>query len=531
VKRRPEDMARFLDADQLKLYSLIWKRTVACQMASAVLDQVAVAIQSPDGKVGLRATGSVIVFDGFLTLYQEGTDDQDDEDGDAKLLPDVQVGDELSLGPVEAHQHFTQPPPRYSEASLVKKMEELGIGRPSTYASIISVLQDRDYVRLEKRRFMPEDRGRLVTAFLSNFFNRYVQYDFTAELENQLDDVSNGSKNWQEVLQEFWIAFSGAIDETKELRVRDVLDALNAELEEHFFPERENGTAPRSCPTCDTGELSLKLGKFGAFIGCSNYPDCKYTRPLVQNDAGDQAVPDLESGPKELGLDPETSAMVTLRRGPYGLYVQLGEEDPEDKKKKPKRASLTGDMNAAEMTLEAALKLLSLPRNVGLFPETGEMIKAGIGRFGPYVSVGKTFVSIKEDSPYTIGENRAIALIHEKMEKTQMVILGQHPEEKKDVIMQNGRWGPFVKVGKFNVRLPKDMEREDVTLELAIEMLNKKGAGQKKTTKKKATTTKKAPAKKAPAKKAPAKKTTTAKKTPAKRKPAAKKPAASTEET
>lgn len=524
VKRRPEEMARFLDADQLKLYSLIWKRTVACQMASAVLDQVAVDIKSPDRKVGLRATGSVIVFQGFLTLYKEGLDDQEDEDGEGKILPDVQVGDTLQLGPVDAHQHFTQPPPRYSEASLVKRMEELGIGRPSTYASIISVLQDRDYVRLEKRRFIPEDRGRLVTAFLSNFFSRYVQYDFTAELEDQLDDVSNGSKNWQHVLEEFWRAFSGSIDETKELRVRDVLDALNAELEDHFFPERENGTDKRSCPTCDNGELSLKLGKFGAFIGCSNYPDCKYTRPLVQNDQGEQGVPDLDSGPKELGTDPETGDLVTLRRGPYGLYVQLGEEDPEDKKKKPKRASLTSDMNAAELNLQAALKLLSLPRNVGIFPETGEIIKAGIGRFGPYVSVGKTFVSIKDDSPYTIGENRAIDLIHEKMEKTQMVVLGQHPEEKKDIIMQNGRWGPFVKVGKINVRLPKDMDREDMTLELAIEMLNKKGAGAKKTTKKKAAP-KKTAEKKAPAKKAPAKKAAPKRKAPAK------KASAKTEET
>ncbi|NVK17574.1 MAG: type I DNA topoisomerase [Methylocystaceae bacterium] len=504
VTRRPEEMAKYLDGDQLKLYSLIWKRTVACQMASAELDQVAVVIQSEDKKTWLRASGSVVTFDGFLTLYQEGNDDVEDENGD-KILPDVQTGDVLNLGPVKADQHFTQPPPRYSEASLVKKMEELGIGRPSTYASIISVLQDRDYVKLEKKRFIPEDRGRLVTAFLNNFFKRYVEYDFTANLEDQLDEVSNGDQDWQKVLRDFWVAFSGAIDETKELRVRDVLDALNEELADHFFHEHEDGKDPRSCPTCDDGRLSLKLGKFGAFIGCSNYPDCRYTRPLIKTDEGDENLPDLESGPKELGLDPETGEMVTLRRGPYGLYVQIGDIDPEDKKKKPKRASLTSDMNAAEMDLEAALKLLSLPRNVGIFPETGEIIKAGIGRFGPYVSVGKTFVSIKEDSPYTIGENRAIDLIHEKMEKTQMVVLGQHPEEKKDIIMQNGRWGPFVKVGRINARLPKDMDREDMTLEIAIEMLNKKGAGKKK--------------------KAPAKKKTAAKKAPAKKKASAKKKA------
>jgi len=512
VKRRPEEMAKYLDADQLKLYSLIWKRTVACQMESAVLDQVGVVIQSEDKKTWLRASGSVVVFDGFLTLYQEGRDDSgDDEKGD-KILPDVQTGDKLNLGPVNADQHFTQPPPRYSEASLVKKMEELGIGRPSTYASIISVLQDRDYVRLDKKRFIPEDRGRLVTAFLDNFFKRYVEYDFTANLEDQLDEISNGQGDWQKVLRDFWTAFSAAVEDTKELRVRDVLDALDKDLEEHFFRENEEGKDPRVCPTCSEGRLSLKLGKFGAFIGCSNYPDCRYTRPLIQDDDADGALPDLEAGPKELGIDPETDEMVTMRRGPYGIYVQIGDIDPDDKKKKPKRASLTSDMNPAEMDLEKALKLLSLPRNVGIFPDTGEMIKAGIGRFGPYVSVGKTFVSIKEDSPYTIGENRAIDLIHEKMEKTQMVVLGQHPDEKKDIILQNGRWGPFVKVGRINARLPKDMDREDVTLEIAIEMLNKKGAGKKKATKKK-TAAKKTTTKKAPAKKTTAKKATKAKAT------------------
>jgi DNA topoisomerase-1 len=508
IARRPEEMAKYLDADQLKLYSLIWKRTVACQMASAELDQVGVVIQSQDKKTWLRASGSVVTFDGFLTLYQEGRDDADDDEKGDKLLPDVQTGDVLNLGPVTADQHFTQPPPRYSEASLVKKMEELGIGRPSTYANIISVLQDRDYVRLEKKRFIPEDRGRLVTAFLANFFQRYVEYDFTANLEDQLDEISNGDADWQKVLREFWVAFNGAIEDTKELRVRDVLDALDKDLAEHFFHEGEDGKDPRVCPTCGEGRLSLKLGKFGAFIGCSNYPECRYTRPLIQNGDDDQAMPELENGGKELGTDPETGEMVTMRRGPYGIYVQIGDVDPEDKKKKPKRASLTSDMNAAEMTLESALKLLSLPRNVGIFPDTGKIIKAGIGRFGPYVSVDKTFVSLKDDSPYTIGENRAIALIHEKMEKTQMVVLGQHPEEKKDIILQNGRWGPFVKVGRINVRLPKDMDREEVTLEWAIEALNKKGAGKKKkaAAKKKAPTKKKAPAKKAAAKKAPAKK-------------------------
>lgn len=335
VTRRPEEMARYLDADQLKLYSLIWKRTVACQMESAVLDQVGVVIQSADKQTWLRASGSVVVFDGFLTLYQEGSDDNGEDEKSDKILPDVQTGDTLNLGPVNADQHFTQPPPRYSEASLVKKMEELGIGRPSTYASIISVLQDRDYVRLDKKRFIPEDRGRLVTAFLENFFERYVQYDFTANLEDQLDEISNGAEDWQKVLRDFWAAFSAAVEDTKELRVRDVLDALDKDLEEHFFHENEEGKDPRVCPTCGEGRLSLKLGKFGAFIGCSNYPDCRYTRPLIQDDSADGALPDLEAGPKELGLDPETGEMVTMRRGPYGIYVQIGDIDPEDKRKNP----------------------------------------------------------------------------------------------------------------------------------------------------------------------------------------------------
>ncbi|MCW8835189.1 MAG: type I DNA topoisomerase, partial [Rhodospirillales bacterium] len=322
VTRMPRDVAARLSDEQLKLYELIWKRTVACQMESAEFDQVAVDITPPRGTVVLRATGSVLAFDGFLNLYQEGRDESDEDDKENRL-PDLKEGMALSRGEVTPEQHFTQPPPRYSEASLVKKMEELGIGRPSTYSSILSVLQDRNYVKLEKKRFEPEDRGRLVTTFLMNFFNRYVEYNFTADLENQLDDISNGRADWKTVLRDFWSAFSKAVDDTKELRVRDVLDTLDAELGPHFFRETEDGKNPRACPTCADGRLGIKLGKFGAFIGCSNYPECGYTRPLVVAGNGDEG-PAMDDGPRELGVDPASGLQVTLRKGPYGMYVQLG---------------------------------------------------------------------------------------------------------------------------------------------------------------------------------------------------------------
>ncbi|HCS70100.1 MAG TPA: type I DNA topoisomerase, partial [Rhodospirillaceae bacterium] len=524
VSRRPEDVAQYLDDDQRKLYDLIWKRTVASQMENAVLDQVAVDIAAADGSAALRATGSVIAFDGFLKVYQEGKDEDasadSDDDDKLRILPDVKKGQHLARQEVDADQHFTQPPPRYTEASLVKRLEELGIGRPSTYASIISVLQDRNYVKLESRRFMPEDRGRLVTAFLSSFFERYVEYGFTAELEDRLDDISGGRREWKQVLRDFWEAFSKAVDGTKELRVREVLDTLDELLGPHFFPMGEDGRDPRKCPVCADGRMGLKLGKFGAFIGCSNYPECKHTQALAvpNGENGDGAEAAAEIFPRLLGNDPETGLPITVRKGPYGAYVQLG--DAEEGGPKPKRASLPKGVSAATIDLEMALGLLALPREVGLHPETGDMITAGLGRFGPFLKMGGTYVSLKgDDDVLTVGLNRAVVLFADKPRKDPPKELGKHPTDGKPVVQKAGRWGPFVQHGKVMASLPKDMDKDSVTLEKALELIaaksGKAAPAAKKTAAKKAAPKKKAAAKKKTAAKKSAAKKKTAKKTPA----------------
>ncbi|MBK8906399.1 MAG: type I DNA topoisomerase [Rhodospirillales bacterium] len=515
VFRRPADVARFLDADQQKLYALIWRRTLACQMEAAVLDQVGVDVASPDRQVILRATGSVVAFDGFFKVYREGVDDADRKDSAAKgddddrLLPDLKEGEALERLSAEAEQHFTQPPPRFTEASLVKRLEELGIGRPSTYASILSVLQDRNYVRLDQRRFVPEDRGRLVTAFLANFFERYVAYDFTAAMEEKLDDVSGGRIDWKTVLAEFWRDFSAAVDGTKNLKISDVLDALDAVLGPHFFPTPKNGSDPRKCPACNDGRLNLKLGRYGAFIGCGRYPDCRFTRPLVlsgDEEADRQLVGNGQG--RLLGTDPEGGQEVWLRKGPYGYYVQLGgAEEPAatpaaiaqeetasstpattskgkgkgkakaKAKPKPKRASLLKAMDPETVDLETALKLLALPRPIGSHPETGEMINAGVGRFGPYVSMGSNYVSLKDDDVLAIGLNRALTLIAEAIERKGPVIeLGVHPADGKPVTVKRGRFGPYVQHGTLRATLPKSVASEDLTLEQGIELLQAKAA-------------------------------------------------------
>ncbi len=524
VTRRPEDVAQYLDDDQRKLYDLIWKRTVASQMENAVLDQVAVDIAAADGSSALRATGSVIAFDGFLKVYQEGKDEDasadSDDDDKLRILPDVKKGQHLARQEVDADQHFTQPPPRYTEASLVKRLEELGIGRPSTYASIISVLQDRNYVKLESRRFMPEDRGRLVTAFLSSFFERYVEYGFTAELEERLDDISGGRREWKQVLRDFWEAFSKAVDGTKELRVREVLDTLDELLGPHFFPMGEDGRDPRKCPVCADGRMGLKLGKFGAFIGCSNYPECKHTQALAvpNGENGDGAEAAAEIFPRLLGNNPETGLPITVRKGPYGAYVQLG--DAEEGGPKPKRASLPKGVSAATIDLEMALGLLALPREVGLHPETGDMITAGLGRFGPFLKMGGTYVSLKgDDDVLTVGLNRAVVLFADKPRKDPPKELGKHPTDGKPVVQKAGRWGPFVQHGKVMASLPKDMDKDSVTLEKALELIaaksGKAAPAAKKTAAKKAAPKKKAAAKKKPAAKKSAAKKKAAKKTSA----------------
>ncbi len=500
VLRRPEDIAHYLDKDQNQLYQLIWNRTIASQMESVVLDQVSADIISENMEITFRATGSTLLFDGFYKLYKEDKDDKNKEDGETeKILPNLEQDQSLQRNSITPEQHFTQPPPRFSEASLVKKLEELGIGRPSTYASIISVLQDRSYVTLEKRRFEPVDRGRLVTAFLDSYFHRYVEYEFTADLEQQLDDISGGRIEWKKVLQDFWESFSSAIGETKDLRVSEVLDKLDELLGPHFFRLGEDGSDPRKCPTCNDGRLNLKLGKFGAFIGCNNYPDCKFTRPLeVTNGIGDEDEALTSNGPKDLGPDPTTGELITLKKGPYGYYVQRGVEVLEGKKKiKPKRASIPKTMNPTNIDLGAALGLLGLPRNVGIDVETGDMITAGLGRFGPFIKVGGTYLSLKaDDDVLSIGLNRAQHLLADVPRKAPPRDLGKHPDDKKPVVQKVGRWGAYVQHGKQMATLPKDTDPSTITLELAIQILadkanksnqrsNKKTSNKRKKTKQK----------------------------------------------
>jgi DNA topoisomerase I len=537
VAQTPEKMARYLNPDQRRLYELVWKRAVASQMQSAELDQVSVEVTDSKG-LRLRATGSIIAFDGFLKLYREDKDDEaEGGDEDSRMLPPMRERDPLKRGQVNATQHFTQPPPRYSEASLVKKMEELGIGRPSTYASILSVLQDRNYVKLEKRRFIPEDRGRLVTAFLVSFFEHYVDTGFTASMEEKLDDISGGQIDWREVMRAFWEEFSRAVEQTKDLKISDVIAALDEELGPHFFPAKADGSDPRTCPACANGRLGLKLGRYGSFIGCSNYPACQYTRRLaVETGEGEDQT--LKDGMRTLGEHPETGEPITVRRGPYGLYVQQG-ENGEDKKHKPKRTSLPRGMDGEQITLEQALGLLSLPREIGIHPETAEKIEAGIGRFGPYVRMGAVFGSLdRDDDVLAVGINRAVDLLAKKLASVRT--LGPHPADKEVMTVRKGRFGPYVQHGKTVANLPRGVAMEEITLEQAVTLLAEKGkqlrprgaAGKRgRAPAKKAAAAAEpaaAPVQKAAAKAKPAKRR--AAKAPAKKaagkKPAAKKPAA-----
>jgi|HubBroStandDraft_1064217.scaffolds.fasta_scaffold00007_21 DNA topoisomerase-1 len=473
--RRPAEMAHFLESDQLRLYELIWKRTMACQMEAAVLDQSTIDINGVAGRASFRATGSVIRFDGFLKLYQEGRDD-DGEDEESRRLPALKAQDGLDRLDVRPEQHFTEPPPRYTEASLVKRLEELGIGRPSTYASIIQVLLDRDYVKLEKKRFEPEDRGRLVTAFLQRFFERYVEYSFTADLENLLDDISGGRAEWKDVLRQFWTEFSLAISGTKDLTITQVLVALDEALGPHFFPDDGGGHDVRLCPLCQQGRLSLKLGKFGAFIGCANYPECRFTRRLGVEAAfpGDGST-EADAGPRSLGTDPATQLPVTVRNGPYGPYIQLGEGNGGEK---PKRVSLPKHIKAQELDLERALALLALPREIGTHPESGDKISAGIGRFGPYLKHGKAFKSLGvEDDVLTIGINRAVSLLAEPSRPgrgapTVLRTIGPHPTDAAPIELYKGRFGPYLSHDGINATLPRGTPPEAVTLDDAVKLLD-----------------------------------------------------------
>lgn len=412
LARKPQDISQFLDNDLFRLYELIWKRMMASQMASAELDQTSVDVASPSKDIILRATGSILIFDGFLTLYRESLDEDQTEEEDNKILPPLQEKETVEKQKVLPEQHFTQPPPRYTEASLVKKMEELGIGRPSTYARTIQILQERGYVRNEKKALIPEDRGRIVTAFLLNYFRTYVEYDFTAQLEEQLDEISNGDLFWKDVLSQFWTPFHHATDDAKQLKIQEVLEQLQKDLDAFLFPPSADGKDPHICPRCEKGTLGLRLSKFGAFIGCSEYPTCNYTRPLIIGEEGADVVQE-EPFERTLGDDPKTGLPIKVKKGPYGFYMQWGEAT--SKKEKPKRVALPAGASPEAITLEEAISLGSLPREVGVHPETKEMITAAIGRFGPYVKIGSTFVSLKKtDDVLTVDLDRAVELIEAK---------------------------------------------------------------------------------------------------------------------
>ena len=476
LARLPKDVAGFLDPEQAKLYELIWKRTVASQMESAEIERTTADILADVGarRLELRATGQVIRFDGFLTLY--GVDDDDDEE--SGRLPPMKAGEALRRDGIDANQHFTEPPPRYTEEALIKRMEELGIGRPSTYAATLAVLKDREYVRLDKRRLIPEDKGRLVTAFLESFFNQWVDYDFTANLEEQLDRVSNHEIDWRQVLRDFWREFSAAIGGTKDLRTTEVLDNLNGLLGPYVFPDKGDGSDPRTCPSCGNGQLSLKLGKFGAFIGCSNYPECKFTRTLSATGTEAAGAGTDKPGQRSLGNDPASGLEVTVRDGRFGAYIQLGEGE------KPKRSSLPKGVTAGTVDLDMALALLALPREIAKHPTSGDPILAGIGRYGPYVQHGKVYANLNaDDDVLTIGGNRAIDLIVAKEQgrgargggAASGRVLGDHPDGSP-VTLRDGRYGAYVSHGKINATLPKDLATDSITLADALRLIEAKAA-------------------------------------------------------
>ena len=482
---RPTDISndasksKILDIDQKKLYDLIWKRTISCQMEAAKLERTAVDITSEDQQIIFRANGQVIIFDGFLKVYEEGRDDTEKKD-DANSLPKLLSDEQLEKLEVTKEQHFTQPPPRYTEATLVKKMEELGIGRPSTYASIVTTIQEREYVRKEKNRLSPEDKGRIVTIFLLNFFKKYIEYDFTAGLEEKLDIISAGKLDYTNVLKDFWQDFSLAISETSELRITQVLDVLDEALSPQLYPNTEDGTDPRLCPKCKSGKLHLKSSKTGGFVGCGNYPECKFTRP-ISGDSGDNAD-------RTLGED--QGDLIQVKSGRFGPYIQRGEVSEETPK--PQRASLPKGWEASEIDLLKALQLLELPREIGKHPEDGEAVEAGIGRYGPFVKHGRLYANIKEvDEVFTIGMNRAVEVLALKASSTgrgsatakPLKELGEHPDGGGPVNVMDGKYGPYVKWGKINATLPKDVEPTSVDLETAMMLISEKS--KKGTTKKK----------------------------------------------
>ena len=495
MRRHPDEVRRYLDEEQRRLYDLVWKRAVASQMESARVARTTVDILSQDDRTGLRATGTVIEFPGFLALYQEGRDEPVGDDDAERRLPLLLEGTALATGAIRPEQHFTEPPPRFSEATLVKRLEELGIGRPSTYASIISVLQDRNYVRLEKNRFVPEDKGRLVTAFLVEFFRRYFDYDFTARLEERLDEITDRQVDWKTVLHEFWQTFSRYQDEPpggpmlsveEAVKVLDetigtrqvVIQAIDEALGPHFFPAREDGGDARACPACSAGRLGIRFGRNGGFIGCSRYPECRYTRPLATGGEAEDGQAALE-GPVELGTDPETGLAVTLRKGPYGLYLQLGEADNGAK---PKRVGLPRDVPVDTVDLALALRLLRLPRTVGPHPDSGEPILAGLGRYGPYLSCDGRYAKLQStEEVLEIGHNAAVDRLAQAAQRggggqrggvKPVRVIGEHPEQGGEIGLYQGRYGPYVKHGSVNATLPKGSDPDALSVAEAVALIS-----------------------------------------------------------
>ncbi len=467
VMNTPKKMETKLDSDSHKLYELIWKRTVACQMNPAVLDKVTIDSISADKQIILRANGQVINFDGFLKLYQESKDDSD-EDDENRILPNVEEGENVNKGEITTDQHFTTPPPRFTEASLVKKLEELGIGRPSTYATIISVLQERKYVRVEKLRFIPEDRGRIVTVFLENFFKKYVEYDFTAQLEEYLDDISAGEMEWKKLLGGFWAKFIKTVESVQPLQITEVINKIDEALSFHLFPPREDGSDPRVCPECGKGRLSIKLGKFGAFIGCSNYPECKYTKPLVDTSDEEAADSQKPKSGEDKVLGELNGMKIYLKKGPYGFYLQLG-EDATATTEKPKRSALPKNLSPEEITYEQAATLLSLPKQLG------NGIEVNIGKFGPYIKQGGKSKSLTgNDNIFNITLERAEEILKNVAERPAGKVIGQHPKDKADITLNVGRYGPYLKWGKNNYALPKALKDKEPTLEEALQIINAK---------------------------------------------------------
>ncbi len=494
-QRTPNQVRNFLESDQAKLYELIWKRAIASQMRSAEIERTTVEIEAQKGEnhANLRAIGSVIRFDGFISVYTDQREEENSEGNEEKRLPQINTGETLTKEKVEAVQHTTEPPPRYSEASLIKKLEELGIGRPSTYASTLSTLCDRGYIIIDKRKLIPDAKGRIVTAFLENFFNRYVEYGFTADLEEKLDLISDGKLSWKDVMRDFWDGFNASITNIKELRITNVLDVLNVTLAPLAFPVREDGSDIRSCPLCTNGQLSLKLGRYGAFVGCSNYPECKYTRQLG-TDTGEENEIIRNDEPVILGVDPKTGKDIFFRTGRFGPYIQLGES------KEAKRVSVPKEWQVENITLDKALALISLPREIGIHPETGKIITAAIGRYGPYLTHDKKYAPLLHtDEVFDIGINRAVTVLAEKKEnKTRqsnrttssvLATLGDHPEGGT-VTVRNGRYGPYVNWSKINATLPKDKDPITVTLSEALELISVKASGKKATSKKASSKTK-----------------------------------------